>query len=123
MLMFGTAPLQNGAVSMWGVLAGKGDVRIRESAIVLFFECRSESAKEKVERRKDAVLPEMGIRYFIFERTGRESGHVLRRHDIRFATDFKERVEYVCRCRGFVNWHQWNDCPGVQGRWVSQTGY
>ena len=92
----------------------RGDVRIREGAIVLFFECRSESAKEKVERRKDAVLPEMGIRYFIFERTGRESGHVLRHHDIRFATDFKERVEYVCRFRGFVNWHQWNDCPGVK---------
>lgn len=54
--------------------------------------CPSESVKEQVKRGKDVVLPEMGIRYFIFERTGRESGHVLRHHGIRFATGFKERV-------------------------------
>ncbi len=60
----------------------------------------SESVKQKIECGRNVVLPEMGIRYFIFERTGRESGHVLRHHDIRFATDFKERVETVCRFRG-----------------------
>ena len=33
----------------------------------------SESVKQKIECGRNVVLPEMGIRYFIFERTGRES--------------------------------------------------
>ncbi len=74
----------------------------------------SKSVKQKIECGKNVVLSEVCIRYFIFERTGRESGHVLRHHDIRFATDFKDGVKTICRFRSLVNWHEWNDHSGVE---------
>ena len=79
--MFGTAPLQNGAVSIRGLLRERGMSGAGKCDCPVFLVCRSESMNGKIKRGKDVALPEVGIRHLISERMGWVSRPVLCHHE------------------------------------------